>query len=711
MKKGLLFVTVGLTVPFLFSCAEKDVVVPLRSLALDQTEVTLRVGEETTLKVTKTPENATTGYVWESSNPNSVGVTAGQIKAYSIPKDGNDVVITVFNKEKTISASCSVHVNPKAAPAPVAADGITVSASKLDFVLGDPDVELFATVTPLDAENRDVTWTISNTSVVTQVNNVVQPNPNADTLIGRKSSSMVVRAIGEGNTLVTATDASGSFSASIAVNVVLPEQEVHATAMHFAVDEVTVVVGHTAHANALAFTPYNATYKDVTYSSSNNNIASVSPTTGVVTGVAEGDATITATLVKDDSITASYSVHVEAISQKLVLYRGLNRTSVNLSLKDGSETEYVVYNQELQSGDEFVALINGTEYGFDVLKQSGCYATFKQGSHDNYIRCEDGVNYDIYIETGDPDDNNDRIYISANYIKCRDTLGNWYCQNINLKFESETEYMIQNVHLYKDYLFLFNLHGTYLKFDNVKSVSPVYSYFSSDNGDIKVNFSGNYTIYADINDGIYIEGAPLGNYQIHRNGAAQPEDLVGLALKPGFHDEFYLPNIALAVGDKIRFALDGYFTLKNGGLSSKFSYDNATGYLTCNEAGNYDFYAKFMGEDLGIYVAAPVHNVIYTVQNFDSWWTSDSAHIYAWAFIEGESGHWYEGIVDGSNMKFTIPSNFNKAIFVRVSGQIADLSRWDGSTFEGMNKWNRADNVNLNGSDSNISFTLGEWHD
>ena len=711
MKKSLLLVTVGLAVPFLFSCAEKDVVIPLQALALDKAEVTLRVGEEETLKVTKTPANATTGYVWESSNPNSVGVTAGQIKAYSIPKDGNDVVISVFNKEKTISASCSVHVNPKPAPSSVVADGITVSAQKLELTLGDPDVELIATVTPLDAANRDVTWTISDTTVVTQVNSVVQPNPNADTLIGRKSSSLTVCAIKEGYALITATDATGAFSASVPVNVTSPVQEVLATAMHFGVDDVTVMVNHTAHANALSYTPYNATYKEVTYTTSNVNIATVNEKTGVVTGVAEGNATITATLVSNPLITASYTVHVESLEPKLILYRGLNRLPVNLELKDGSTTEYVVYNFELQHGDEFVALIEGVEYGYEVLKQSGCYITFEQGTHLNYVRCKDGVNYDIYIETGEPDENNDRIYISADYIKVCDTFGEWHCQNINLKFESETEYMIQNVSLYKDEKFLFNLHGTYLKYENIKPVSPVYSYFSSDNGDIKVNYSGIYTIYADINEGIYIDGTPKGNYQIQRNGEAQPEDLVALTLKPGFHDEFYLPNIALAVGDKIRFTLDGYFTLKNGGLSNKFAYDNATGYLTCNEAGTYDFYAKFMGDDLGIYVASPVHNVTYTVQNFESWWTSDSAHIYAWAFIEGESGHWYEGVVDGSNMKFTIPSNFNKAIFVRVSGQIADLSKWDGTTFESMEKWNRADDVSLSGSSSNISFTLGAWHD
>ena len=104
-------------------------------------------------------------------------------------------------------------------------------------------------------------------------------------------------------------------------------------------------------------------------------------------------------------------------------------------------------------------------------------------------------------------------------------------------------------------------------------------------------------------------------------------------------------------------------------------------------------------------------NVVYTVENFPSWWTSDSAHIYAWAFKSGEAGHWYEGVVNGSNMTFTIPSDCNKATFVRVSGAISDLSKWDGTTFSGMEKWNRSSEIDLSGSTSSISVTLGDWFD
>lgn len=116
-------------------------------------------------------------------------------------------------------------------------------------------------------------------------------------------------------------------------------------------------------------------------------------------------------------------------------------------------------------------------------------------------------------------------------------------------------------------------------------------------------------------------------------------------------------------------------------------------------------------DNLKLSYIPPVVDRTYTVKNIPSWWTEDSAHIYAWAFEQGKPGHWYEGVVDGSNMKFTIPSNCTKASFVRVSGEIADLNTWDANTFNGMSKWNRSSEISLSGGDSDIEVSLGAWFD
>lgn len=59
-------------------------------------------------------------------------------------------------------------------------------------------------------------------------------------------------------------------------------------------DNVTVEVGNTVTVNA-TLTPSNATYKGVIYSSSDDNIAKVNPSNGIITGMEQGTAIITAT--------------------------------------------------------------------------------------------------------------------------------------------------------------------------------------------------------------------------------------------------------------------------------------------------------------------------------------------------------------------------------------------------------------------------------
>ncbi|MBR4378238.1 MAG: Ig-like domain-containing protein [Bacilli bacterium] len=720
MKKSLFLVTVSLAVPFLFSCSNEDAIVALESISLDKSSVTLKVGEETTLKVTKNPANATAGFLWETSNHDSVTVTAGKLHAYSVPKDGQDVVITVMNKEKTISASCSVHVDPKDPPAPATTDGVTISVNRLDMVLGEDDANLIATVTPLDAGNRDITWTISEGGVVSKVSET-QPDANASTLVAQKSSVLTLHAQSAGYATVTATDESGEFSAQAIVVVSMPAEIHYVDAINFVNDDATIIVGGTTQ-NPISYHPSNAIDKGVTYSSNNEAVATVNPTTGVVEGQSIGDALITATLVANNAITDSYEVHVVADSQILNVYHDSILNTVDLQLKDGAGTEYVIYNYLLSKNDEFIGFIHGVNYGFDVLKDGGVSSNFEIGSHTNYLKAKETILCDIYIETGEPDGSGNRIYIDTHtMMSLASGASDWAYNPISLKPSSDSEYLVENIALTKGSKFVFNIRQTYFHFSDLKSDSPVKDYFEGDvDNNFVVKFSGTYTIYvetvtADGNgDFIYIDGAPSGNAQILRNGAGDPETPIALSLKPGFHNEFLIHSITLAVGDKIKFFMDDtYFALKSGGYSDKFAYDNGTKYLTCNTAGTYDFYVKFLGDDLGIYVTGPVQNVTYTVENIPSWWTDASAHIYAWAFEDGiaNSGHWYEGAANGSNMEFLIPSNYNKAIFVRVSGAIADLSVWNASTLDGMEKWNRADDVALSGATSTISFDLGAWHD
>lgn len=629
MKKSLLLVTVSLAVPFLFSCAEKEEIIPLESISLDKTQVTLTVGEETVLKATPNPKNATTGFVWESSNHNSVTVTGGRLHAYSVPKDGQDVVITVQDKEKTKSATCSVHVLPKAPNAGVEADGITLSAQKVDMILGEGNVELLATVTPLNAMNRDVTWTIGDENVVRKFEEITQPNPSGSTLTEQKSSKLVIQAVDAGYTTIVASH--GDFSLSVPVNVQKPADVIELISFDFSESELSVEVGDSV-SNLLTYNPSNATDKLVNYSSSNTDVATVNAVNGYVTGVSVGDATITATLVSDPTKTASYDVHVTPLVQELRVYRGSSYLTYPLALKSENSTEYVIYNHKFESNDEFILHINKKDYGLSVLKNYDAANFFEGCGRANYLKSKNGVLCDIYVDIStELDESAERIYVDTHFMmKSNADVTSWDYVSIPLKEEENntTEYLAANIVLEKGSQFLFNIKGTYYKYEDLKISSPAHSYLASASGDFKVKVTGTYTIYVQtgsIDRGVYIDATPNS-----------------------------------------------------------------------------------------------IDDVVYTFELNDSnnWIINDNAKVYAWAFYrinDGENhdyfGHWYLGSNVGSTLTFTIPVNLNIADFVRISGEISDLSKWDGTTFSGLGTWNRADAVYLSGETSTISFDFGSWHD
>ena len=143
-------------------------------------------------------------------------------------------------------------------------------------------------ITPNNANNKKVTWTSSNTNVAT-----VAPNG-------------VVTGVSIGNAIIIATAQDGGKTASCEVSVV--ERGATVETVTIIPTEVTVQVGKTSTLTAI-ITPYNATNKNVTWTSSNTSVATVAPN-GVVTGVKGGTAIITVT-TQDGRKTAICSVTID----------------------------------------------------------------------------------------------------------------------------------------------------------------------------------------------------------------------------------------------------------------------------------------------------------------------------------------------------------------------------------------------------------------
>ena len=178
------------------------------------------------------------------------------------------------------TGSPSVHVS-----------SVSLNMSSLELGVGNT-ATLVATVLPENASNKKVIWSSSDESRATV------------------SSQGVVKGISMGNAVITATTEDGGKTAQCHVSVT--QSAVHVQSVSLNKTDLVLTVGNSETLVATVL-PENAANKSVTWSSSNPSKATVS-STGVVTGVAEGAAVVTATTV-DGGKTASCFVTVRQAAQ------------------------------------------------------------------------------------------------------------------------------------------------------------------------------------------------------------------------------------------------------------------------------------------------------------------------------------------------------------------------------------------------------------
>ncbi|WP_276379042.1 Ig-like domain-containing protein [Flavobacterium sp. H4147] len=166
----------------------------------------------------------------------------------------------------------------------VAVTGVSVSPTTATVGLGTTQ-QLNATIAPANATNQNVTWSSSNTSVAT-VNN-----------------SGLVTAISAGTATITVTTADGNKTASSAITVAA----IPVSSVAVSPTSASLYAGNTQQLTA-TISPANATNKNVIWSSSNTSVATVN-SSGFVTAVSAGTATITAT-TQDGNKTSSATITV-----------------------------------------------------------------------------------------------------------------------------------------------------------------------------------------------------------------------------------------------------------------------------------------------------------------------------------------------------------------------------------------------------------------
>lgn len=252
-------------------------IINVLGISLDLSSVEVGIGATVTVNATVTPDFATDKSVeWTSSDETVATVDGGVITGVG---EGN-ATITATTVDGGFTATTQVTVLN-------AVTGVTLNETAISLEEGE-NFTLEATVAPADATNPAVLWTSGDDDVATV-------------------DGGVVTAVAPGTATITVVTVDGGLTASCEVTVTPATVAVTGVSL----DQSTLELEPGGTATLVAtVAPENATDKSVSWSSSDDAVATVAD--GVVTAVADGTCTITVTTT-DGGFTATCDVTVETV--------------------------------------------------------------------------------------------------------------------------------------------------------------------------------------------------------------------------------------------------------------------------------------------------------------------------------------------------------------------------------------------------------------
>ena len=227
-------------------------------ITIEPSSISIQPGAEYQLKAIIEPSNVSANSIkWESSSPSIATVNGGLVKGLSV----GTAVIRASCGGKT--ASCSVTVIP------IEIESITLNKTNLDLFIEDSET-LRVTIRPENATNQEVSWTSSNTTVATVNNGVVK---------GLKEGTATIYANAGGKTV------------SCEVNV--KKRPVLVQSILLKKDLLALAEGGSETLEVIV-SPGGATYDKITWTSSNQSIATV--TDGKIQAISAGTTVISASI-------------------------------------------------------------------------------------------------------------------------------------------------------------------------------------------------------------------------------------------------------------------------------------------------------------------------------------------------------------------------------------------------------------------------------
>lgn len=289
-------------VSLLCGCNQTPLPVKVTGVEVTPTSLSLVEGETSKIVATVKPADAENKSIsWNSSSTDVASISQdGTVTAI---KEGF-TNITATTSDGGFKASCSVSVS--AAFVHVA----SVSLDKTNISLNEGDSEmLVASILPENASNKNISWESDNAEIVSVDQNGL------------------VTANAAGSATITVTTEDGGKTATC--NVTVTTEVIPVTGVSLDKTSIELAEGETESLVATV-SPDNASDKSVTWSSNNDDVATVDQE-GKVTAISAGMANITVTTT-DGKKTASCAV---LVSSKYVDVTGVSISPESISLEIG----------------------------------------------------------------------------------------------------------------------------------------------------------------------------------------------------------------------------------------------------------------------------------------------------------------------------------------------------------------------------------------
>lgn len=305
----------------------------VEKISLNETNISLKKNSKSSLIPIITPINAVNQNLkWVSDNNNVSVDTKGNIVANKV---GKSIITVSSSNGKT--ASCTINVIDTT----VEVKSLSLNASSKEMTIYQTD-QLYATINPSNATIRNITWTSSNSNVVS-VNN------------GKITAKKV------GKATITAKSNNGK-KATCVVNV--KNVTVAISSIKLNISSTTLNAGD--HINLVAsISPSDATNKEILWSSNNSSIASV--TNGMVTAKAKGTAVITAKTVNGKTATCTIIVRGESFDNSI---NSQNNNTINVPTNN---TNNIPNNDQAHNNISRIHFIHTGSSDCILIESNGLY--------------------------------------------------------------------------------------------------------------------------------------------------------------------------------------------------------------------------------------------------------------------------------------------------------------------------------------------------